>query len=627
MGIWEAYSRNLVTVTQVDVTIDFGGGPITATLGYEVASTASVGIAIDEFVVLLSPNPRELSSGATTQDGVLLHGNVDAGGTLTYMYGDYVAQGYLPEPAWWCTEAMQYVNPDISIGLGGEILPFELEALVQTREPGFGGTQDQLWEHLRTSPTVVVGKTVDDEFWEEIPEFEGEVLTVDLRATNLAIKDTTDGLPDADAPAARVWDVIPAGFTLDEASVQPSGYTTAPLPDGATRISWNADLPAADVTGMDPGGVPTPYVTRSFSYQMTTPHLTPGRLGLPRARVSDGADFIAEAHSAIPLLDVLRVPMPPVVDAGGPYETTEGGTITFVAIGSDPNLDPLVYRWDFTGDGTWDTPWSSDPTATKSFGDDVSGIARVEVSDGEFATTAEAGVGVSNLAPSVTVSVSLLPCQDDPDEEGGDDDDEEDDEDDDDEEEDDEDDDEGDSCERQRGFTFVLVALVTDIGSDDLTLIWSGNCAGFVSPVTHPNDPAVFPDPFPSPDMHPRVVADTQTVGCRSDGRDDDDDDEDDDDDDDEEEDGDEEGTTTFLWTLEVVDDDGGAVVVSGSFPLPTRCNDDEDDEDERDDDEDDEREDDGDDDRDEGDRDDGDDDGDEGDGDGGGDDDDGEGG
>ena len=73
---------------------------------------------------------------------------------------------------------------------------------------------------------------------------------------------------------------------------------------------------------------------------------------------------------------------------GGPYVANEGSAVLFDGSGSsDPEGDALQYRWDFDNDGTWDTDWSSDPTASHTWGDNRTGTAKLEVSDWRISTT------------------------------------------------------------------------------------------------------------------------------------------------------------------------------------------------------------------------------------------------
>src|SRR2546427_9322956 len=137
------------------------------------------------------------------------------------------------------------------------------------------------------------------------------------------------------------------------------------------------------------------------SYTLVAPALAAGRVELPRAQSDMDRDGIADATSAPPLVDVVSVGTPHP-DAGGPYSGKEGDTILLSASGStDLDGDPLQFRWDFTGNGTFDTPWSSSPPADAPYTDDFSGVAVVEVSDGTHVASAAAAVTIANRSPEI----------------------------------------------------------------------------------------------------------------------------------------------------------------------------------------------------------------------------------
>jgi hypothetical protein len=107
----------------------------------------------------------------------------------------------------------------------------------------------------------------------------------------------------------------------------------------------------------------------------------------------------------------VNVNQPPVADADGPYVADEGAAIEFDASNStDPNGDSLQYRWDFENDGTWDTGWSPDPTASHTWCDDHTGTAKVEVSDGQLTDTDTASVTVLNVLPVPVIDSKGVGC-------------------------------------------------------------------------------------------------------------------------------------------------------------------------------------------------------------------------
>jgi PKD repeat protein len=91
----------------------------------------------------------------------------------------------------------------------------------------------------------------------------------------------------------------------------------------------------------------------------------------------------------------------PTASDGGAYSGDEGSAISFDASGSsDPDADPLEYRWDFDGDGTWDTAWSSSATASHTWNDNYGGDVYLEVFDNRLRDIDITTVTVNNVAPT-----------------------------------------------------------------------------------------------------------------------------------------------------------------------------------------------------------------------------------
>ncbi len=86
----------------------------------------------------------------------------------------------------------------------------------------------------------------------------------------------------------------------------------------------------------------------------------------------------------------------------------EGSRFVFNAShSSDPDniwdgVDDLTYRWDFDGDGTWDTGWSSDPEVSHTWYDDYQGTVYLQVFDGRLTDMDSIDVVVLNVAPAIT---------------------------------------------------------------------------------------------------------------------------------------------------------------------------------------------------------------------------------
>lgn len=93
----------------------------------------------------------------------------------------------------------------------------------------------------------------------------------------------------------------------------------------------------------------------------------------------------------------------PSVDAGGPYNVNEGGSVTVTATGSDPNSgDTLTYAWDLDDNGSFETPGQSATFSAASLDGPSSHTVSVKVTDnGGLSDVSSATVTVDNVAPQV----------------------------------------------------------------------------------------------------------------------------------------------------------------------------------------------------------------------------------
>ncbi len=403
MSFWEAAGRGLVTVTVVNETYERNGETVTRPVGIQVNNAAGVPVEVSEEALLRSPHPLgpPMDPSHTTQDAVLSVQTIPAGGFINYSYGEEVLQGFLDSPAWWCSEEFQFTQADVPFRIGGETLPFALRDVVAKEhyKNGDNNTQVDVWTYLRTHAAVVVGK---EPLWTQLDGGAGQPIDVTIEATNIAVFTFEDGITaDVNVTHGFIEDDVPAGWSVEEGSYSIPPDEIVNHDDGSRTLRWFVDLPAALESDSNDPMDPTPYENETRSYTLVSPALDAGVIELPRARSDIDSDGSADAVSAPPVVEVPSTGAP-IADAGGPYSGREGGTVHLDASGSsDPEGNPLQFRWDLTGDGTFDTGWSPSATVDAGYTDDFSGAAVVEVTDGSHVASASAAVTIANVDPEI----------------------------------------------------------------------------------------------------------------------------------------------------------------------------------------------------------------------------------
>lgn len=96
------------------------------------------------------------------------------------------------------------------------------------------------------------------------------------------------------------------------------------------------------------------------------------------------------------VMAIIQSNQPPTVDAGGPYQATEGGSVQLNATGSDPENGALSYAWDLDNNGTFETPGQSVTFSAASLTAPDTKTVKVQITDeGGLTATDEATVNIT----------------------------------------------------------------------------------------------------------------------------------------------------------------------------------------------------------------------------------------
>ncbi|MFQ6021059.1 MAG: hypothetical protein ACE5J4_03560, partial [Candidatus Aenigmatarchaeota archaeon] len=290
MLIWEAYAKGLVEIITTHDSI-----------GFIVINKADFPVVIDDYVMLLSPNPVNPTS-KTTQDGMLVKYTIPAKENKTFYYASYtVFNGYynpfINETPWWCSELWQFTRANTLMVLGGQIAPIKIQEFIEDPNktdannnsipdldewygPGGNTRSYNIWFYLDNYSSIVIGKT--PLFKESVI---GEKLEITLWITNI-------GRMDANV---EIIDEIPNGFYATDFSIEPY--------KNDNKLKWNLDVEGYD-NNIDPDEIePLQYVTKKITYNLIP--MKTGRIILPEAKAkwNDGIG-LTSSYSAKPILEI-----------------------------------------------------------------------------------------------------------------------------------------------------------------------------------------------------------------------------------------------------------------------------------------------------------------------------------
>jgi PKD repeat protein len=402
-----------VDATGQIATTSYSIGPATYTVGLRVTDDdGGIGFDTAQVTVINAPPAADAGGPYVGDEGspiVLIGTGFDPDGDpLTYTWDlDYDSIFETPGQVvtnTWPDNGVYTVTLRVDDGRGG-IATDDATVVVNNVPPTADAGPDQV--AVEGDPVTLVGSATDpgaDTLTFEW-DFDYDGFTFNVDATGQTVTASYPVAPAIYTVALRVTD-DDGGAGYDTAQVTVIANQPPTADAGGPYIGDEGTPILLAGTGFDPNGDPLTY---DWDLDYDSTFETPGQVvtniwpddGVYTVtlQVDDGRGGVDTDDATVIVNNV-----PPIADAGGPYTTTVGITLTLIGTGTDVLSDILTYTWDLNDDGFFDDGTGQVVTYVWT----MTGIYTVtlQVDDGDGGVTTDATtVNVNSLYPVVWLGV------------------------------------------------------------------------------------------------------------------------------------------------------------------------------------------------------------------------------
>jgi len=334
------------------------------------------------------------------------------GSALHARAGGSVISAQLPVPGAWHHSALTFDGSQLGLFIDGALhstvlcQDYDVNSHDLLIGGGWGPDYRGLVDELRIWDTPLTQSTIDDWMYREAdhthPEQDHLVSYYGFDGgSDMAISDrvgSNHGILTGDPDGVRVhstvglewWAVMNVEFDGKLAGGDRDGSST----DGS---DWAVSF---EILQQPAKGVLNPGIDNEVNY---VPNINEMGYDSFIYRTSSGGLYSQDMVVSLLIQTGNSIPVAQLNDH---HEVEEGALLAFNAGNShDADLDPLLYRWDFDGDGNWDTEYSDSHIGLHTWYDDYEGTVYLEVFDGQATDVAETTVHVYNAAPVINIDI------------------------------------------------------------------------------------------------------------------------------------------------------------------------------------------------------------------------------